>query len=61
VLIGFTAPEGELLAFNSLCRLGWSFSGNPAWADEMLGLATQSTAAKSCGAWRGKRDETAFA
>jgi hypothetical protein len=43
VLVGFVAPEGELLAFNSLCRLGWSFSGNPAGAAEMLGLATQPT------------------
>jgi hypothetical protein len=42
-LIGFVAPEGELLAFNSLCRLGWSFSGNPAWSAEMLGLAAWPT------------------
>ncbi|WP_442497143.1 hypothetical protein [Methylobacter sp. sgz302048] len=60
-LIEFVAPEGEFLAFNSLCRLGWSFSGNPAWAAEMLGLATQPTAAFSGGAGRDKRDETTHA
>ncbi len=39
MLIGFVTPEGEFLAFYSLCRLGWSFSGNPAWTAEILGFA----------------------
>jgi len=38
-LIGFTAPEGELLAFNRLSRLGWSFNGTTAWMAETLSLA----------------------
>jgi hypothetical protein len=42
-LIAFITPESELLAFNSLCRLGWSFSGNPAWVAEILRLAAWST------------------
>jgi hypothetical protein len=53
----FVAPESELLSFNSLCRLGWSFSGNPAWTAKMLGLSTQPPTAKSSGARRGKRDK----
>ncbi|MGJ0428358.1 hypothetical protein [Methylobacter sp.] len=33
-----------MLRIGSTCRLGWSFSGNPAWVAEMLGLPTQPTA-----------------
>jgi hypothetical protein len=33
-----------MLRIGSTCRLGWSFSGNPAWLAEMLGLPTQPTA-----------------
>jgi hypothetical protein len=42
----------------NMSRLGWSFSGNPAWAaSKMLGLSTQPTVVKSRSARRGKRDK----